>query len=54
MSYIPLSLDFYVDVFCLGWVFAFGFRLFDLLVFEFKFIFSSVKEMLSNRKRPKN
>lgn len=54
MSYIPHSLDFYVDVFCLGWLFAFGFRFFDLMVWDVKFIFSSIKEILSKRKRPKN
>ena len=57
MSYIPHSLDFYVDVFCLGWLFALGFRSFDLIVWEAKFIFSSIKEIISDiksRKHPKN
>ena len=50
MTYFPTSIDFYIDVFCLGWLFAFGFRCFDYCVWCVKFIGSTIADILSRIK----
>lgn len=54
MSCIQHSFDCQIDVFCLGFLFAIGFRFFDYLVWLCKDLFNIVKEILSKRKHPKN
>ena len=50
MSCIQNSLDCQIDVVCLGFLFAIGFRLFDYLVWLCKDISNIVKEMFSDFK----
>ena len=57
MSCIQHSLDCQIDVFCIGFIFAVGFRFFDYLVWLCKDLFNIVKEIISDiksRRHPKN